>query len=131
MIYRDPDWKNYVCSYLMSIVVGGDIDNKKIYIQPVIYQADSPDEAYDKSKENIEGSNNVYKNQYGELVELTCLGINNIQLLQDNWEQIAEQSKDEYGYELPASAHFDIDDQDSLITEKSDLYIFFEGKHKF
>jgi len=88
MIYRQLEWKIYACQYVMTIEQEENPDSKRIYLDVVLFYADSPEEAYEKAATCIEAHQDRYKDDDGNTLSIMCHGIRDIILFQDTWEQV-------------------------------------------
>ena len=123
MMYYLPEWKIYVCQYVMTIEKEKS-NNRRVSLDIVLIHADSPEKAYEKAKSFIECNHNAYKDDDGKLLVVRCHGIHDIELLQDTWEEIQEVSQNNYGYDVCSVDLPKTDSIEKLITMKEGLSIF-------
>lgn len=123
MMYYLPEWKIYVCQYVMTIEKEKS-NNRRVYLNIVLIHANSPEKAYEKAKSCIECYNEAYKDDDGKLLVEICHGIHDIELLQDTWEEIQEVSQNNYGYDVCSVDLPKTDCIEKLITMKEGLSIF-------
>ena len=124
MIYRRPEWKIYACQYVMTIEEEGKPNSMHAYLQLTLFHADSPIEAVAKAEVREVGVDDRYKDENGNIIRITYYGIHDIMLLQQTWQQIQQESQDDYGYNLCDFHVKKLFNPDILLTDKSEYSVF-------
>ena len=115
-------WNIYLCRYVMECIYEK-TNKKEIYIEAVLFESKSVDAAYAKAQDEIEVRSDRYRDDYGNIIALRCLGINNLSLLETTWNELIENSKKDYGYTLDVLEYENFT-AESLLKEKSELEVF-------
>ncbi|MBO9699954.1 MAG: hypothetical protein J7604_07070 [Sporocytophaga sp.] len=98
MTYYHKDWNLYVANLLMKETIedsNGSILNESFFILIELFQFENPEVAYLEIVRLIES--NVYSDRYrdkGNIVELKCIGLNELDLLQTNIDDIKSKLRD-------------------------------------
>jgi hypothetical protein len=130
MTYYQEGWNLYVARFLMKKIVKdafGKIVKETHYIDVQLFQFDNPEDAFNEIIEMTKSRTLSYANrEEGNTIELSCIGLNDLDILQSNFEQIKETLETEtYGIDL---AIINLDevkkDVSNLISKKEDLSLF-------
>jgi hypothetical protein len=134
MTYYQKEWNLYVANFLMKETVNdeeGKILSESHYICVELFRYDNPEEAYKAIMAMVNDESLSYKYRHeGNIVELKCVGLNDLDLLQTNIDKI----KDDMG---KAKTFYSLDiatvnleglnkDVSHLIKKKDDLSLFDE-----
>ncbi len=132
--YRE-DWNLYVVNFLMKETIKDDHENflsESYYISVELFRFKNPEEAYNLVQQMVEnnGLSYVYRNEKGNTIELECIGLNDLDLLQTNPQQMKNdlEAGYEYGFDITTINLNNIQNPiDSFLTKsKSDLKLFMD-----
>ena len=124
MITNDK-WNVYICHFVLKKTIEGKEHEPVYKIQSVLFQCDNVEKAYHRAKSKIERMHDRYKTPKGEVMSVECLGINDLDILQDSWDEIQSEAQDDSGYTCPSiRATINCDNVDSLLSKKSGLSMY-------
>lgn len=131
MGYYQKEWNLYVARFLMKSVTkdnNENIVNKSYYIDLQLFQFDSPEGAYNEITAMIQNQSlsSSYRDDAGGIIELSCMGLNDLERLQTNIRLLKETLETKsYGVEL---AIINLDEIKKavagLVTKKENLKLF-------
>lgn len=90
MTYWRKEWNLYVCRFVFSSKTVGHTDQgdllveESYYTQLELFKSNHPEHAYEHAVSLIPQLNYGYRNDQGQEVQDVCLGIHDLDLLQEN-----------------------------------------------
>lgn len=133
MTYFQEGWDLFICRFLMKKKItdhtnqGDFLIDESHYLEIVLFRSKNPASAYDHALSLIQTLDYRYRDDKGQIVELKCLGINGLDLLQTNLKTLDEELNDSNmnGYTLETISLNEFEKSvEDLIPNKEDLKLF-------
>jgi hypothetical protein len=127
------DWDLYVAHFLMKEIKkddNGNILNESYYINIELFRYDSPEKAYAEIVETAKNDSDSYHDDEGNIIEVCCLGLNNLDKMLCSLEDInndLKKEKQDYGVQIAIIRQEEFKaDENSMLRKKEDMDLFKE-----
>lgn len=119
------EMKIYVCQYIESVKIEGILEMKFFVVNVVLFEVEDEEEVYQKVLYGIEIRDGYwYKNDFGEVVCIWCLGIKDICFLVYSWKELMREIKERDGYDMVLVWFSEMNCNEIMIMFKEMFFIF-------